>query len=110
MQKWRQGETASKVDWGLAVERESVTRPLAEEEKLTNVRLPEAMLGLGVSRSALYKLVQRYRDRPQTSSLLPFGGRKFVLDLSTPVRDLRAMTIGLNSRTTLKTRGRQSSI
>jgi hypothetical protein len=26
--------TASQVDWGLAVERESVIRPLAEEEKL----------------------------------------------------------------------------
>jgi len=72
MQKWRPWETANQVEWGLAVERESVIRPLAEEEKLTNVRLPEAMLRLGVSRSALYKLVQRYRDRPQTSSLLPW--------------------------------------
>ena len=72
MQKWRPWETANEVEWGLAVERESVIRPLAEEEKLTNVRLPEAMLRLGVSRSALYKLVQRYRDRPQTSSLLPW--------------------------------------
>ena len=72
MQKWRPWQTANQVEWGLAVERESVIRPLAEEEKLTNIRLPEAMLRLGVSRSALYKLVQRYRDRPQTSSLLPW--------------------------------------
>src|SRR6516164_7936573 len=91
MQKWRPWETANEVEWGLAVERESVIRPLAEEERLTNGRLQEAMLRLGLSRSVLYKLVQRYRDRPQTSSLLPFGGRKFVLDLrakSRTVRDL----------------------
>ena len=73
MPKWRPWQTANQVEWGLAVERESVILPLAEEEKLTNVRLPEAMLRLGVSRSALYKLVQRYRDRPQTSSLLPWN-------------------------------------
>src|SRR6516225_11768323 len=45
MQKWRPWETANEVEWGLAVERESVIRPLAEEEKLTNVRLPEARDG-----------------------------------------------------------------
>jgi len=36
MQKWRPWETANEVQWGVAVERESVIRPLAEEEKLTN--------------------------------------------------------------------------
>jgi hypothetical protein len=29
-------ETVNEVQWGLAVERESVIRPLAVEEKLTN--------------------------------------------------------------------------
>ena len=36
MQGWRQWETASKAEWGAAVERESVIRSLAEEERLTN--------------------------------------------------------------------------
>jgi len=30
MQKWQQWESASEADWGLAVEREAVIRPLAE--------------------------------------------------------------------------------
>ena len=51
MQKWRPWETANEVEWGHAVERESVIRPLAEEGKLTNGRLQEAMLRLGLSRS-----------------------------------------------------------
>jgi len=71
MPNWRQWETASKVDWGLAVERESVIRPLSEEGKLTDERLQEAMLRLNLGRSVLYKLIRRYRQRPQTSSLLP---------------------------------------
>ena len=71
MQDWRPWETASKADWGLAVERESVIRPLAEEEKLTGEQFLQAMQRLHVGRSVLYKLIQRYRRRPQTSSLLP---------------------------------------
>ena len=62
----------SKADWGLAVEREAVIRPLAEEAKLSADRVHEAMLRLNLSRSALYKLIGRYRRRPQTSSLLPW--------------------------------------
>ena len=72
MQRRRPWDTASKADWGLAVERESVIRPLAEQDKLSGNRVHEAMLRLNLSRSALYKLIQRYRRRPQTSSLLPW--------------------------------------
>ena len=72
MQKWRQWDAASKADWGLAVERETVIRPLAEDAKLTKDRLQEAMLQLSLGRSVLYKLIHRYRQRPQTSSLLPW--------------------------------------
>ncbi len=57
---------------GLAVEREAVVRPLTEEAKLSAERVHEAMLRLNLSRSALYKLIRRYRRRPQTSSLLPW--------------------------------------
>jgi putative transposase len=72
MHKWRQWETASEVEWGLAVQRESVIRPLAEQETLTKEQLQEAMLRLDISRSLLYRLVQRHKQRPQTSSLLPW--------------------------------------
>ena len=88
MQKWRPWETANEVEWRLALERESVIRPLAEEERLTNGRLQEAMLRLGLSRSVLYKLVQRYRDRPQTSSLLPWKrGRDLNLQVLSPKQE-----------------------
>src|SRR6516225_10166748 len=88
MQKWRPWETANEVEWRLALERESVIRPLAEEERLTNGRLQEAMLRLGLSRSVIYKLVQRYRDRPQTSSLLPWKrGRDLNLQVLSPKQE-----------------------
>ncbi len=72
MQKWRQWESASEVDWGLAVERESVIRSLAEEPRLSRQELEKAMVRLDLSRTALYKLLHRYKQRPQTSSLLPW--------------------------------------
>jgi putative transposase len=72
MQKWQQWESASDADWGLAVEREAVIRPLAEHKRFCTDDMEEAASHLGVVRSVLYKLVRRYRQRPQTSSLLPF--------------------------------------
>jgi hypothetical protein len=61
-------EPASDVDWRLAMEREFVIRPLAAEAKLTSEQMEEAMLRLSLGRSVLYKLVHRYKQRPQTSS------------------------------------------
>src|SRR5215831_14461929 len=72
MQRWRQWETDSKAEWGLARERESVVRPLAEEPRLNKGCLRQAMLPLGLSRSVLYDLARRFRQRPKTSSLLPW--------------------------------------
>jgi putative transposase len=72
MQKWQQWEAASEADWGLAVEREAVIRPLAEQLKLSTQDTDQAMRCLNIGRSVLYKLVHRYRQRPQTSSLLPW--------------------------------------
>jgi hypothetical protein len=53
MQNWRPWDTASDGDWGLAVKREAVIRPLSEEGKLSGQRVQEAMLLLNLSRSAL---------------------------------------------------------
>lgn len=72
MQKWQQWETASQVDWGLAVEREAVIRPLVEQQSLTLGDVERAVSQLRVSRSLLYTLLRRYRQRPQASSLLPW--------------------------------------
>jgi putative transposase len=38
---------------------------------LSSADVDDAMSRLDMSRSVLYKLIQRYKQRPQTSSLLP---------------------------------------
>ena len=43
MQKWRQWETVPEADWEQAVERESVIRTSAEEERLTKERLEQGI-------------------------------------------------------------------
>lgn len=72
MQKWQQWEAASEADWGMAVEREAVIRLLAEREQLSTSEVDEVTMRLGISRTLLYKLLRRYKQRPQTSSLLPW--------------------------------------
>jgi len=76
MQKWQQWETGGEGAWGVALQRERVIRPLAEQLRRSAESVAEAACQLGLSRSVLYELLQRYR-RPQTSSLLPWKrGRK----------------------------------
>ena len=72
MQKWRQWESAPDSDWGTALQREAVIRPLAEEWKLGRAAVQEASQHLGVSRALVYRLIARYRQRAQTSSLWPW--------------------------------------
>jgi putative transposase len=72
MQKWRQWESASDSDWGIALEREAVIRPLVEERRLGDESIEEAGRRLGLCRALIYRLVSRYRQRPRTSSLLPW--------------------------------------
>jgi putative transposase len=88
VQKWRQWEAASEADWGLALEREAVIRPLAEQGKVSTGDVEEATRQLQMSRSLLYALVSRYRRRPQTSSLLPWKrGRDGKLNFLEPDRE-----------------------
>ena len=72
MQKWRTWESASGSDWGTALEREAVIRPLVEYHRLPKESVEEAASRLSASRALIYRLVGRYRKRPQTSSLLPW--------------------------------------
>jgi putative transposase len=71
MQKWRNWEAAGKADWLLALKRESVIAPLAVQQKVGVQLVDEAALELGLGRSVIYELLKRYRQRSQTSSLLP---------------------------------------
>ena len=71
MQKWQHWQTASTADWSGALEREAVIRPLADQLRLTEATVQGAAAQLGLDRVTIYRLVRRYRQRPQTSSLLP---------------------------------------
>jgi putative transposase len=70
MQKWRNWEAATELDWLLALRREAVIAPLAAQSKVGLRRVDEAALQLGLRRSVIYDLLKRYRQRSQTSSLL----------------------------------------
>jgi hypothetical protein len=73
MQKWRPWEAASEAEWGLALEREAVIRPLAEQERLSVATVEEATQRLRLSCSAaVYSLPPQNRQR----------ATKFVWDLS----------------------------
>lgn len=77
MQKVHQWEMAGDAAWSIALQREAVIRPLAEYHRLSVDDIAGAAGQLVLSRTVLYKLLQRYRRRPQTSSLLPWKrGRK----------------------------------
>ncbi len=49
MQKWRAWEAASDAEWGLALDREAVIRPLAEQARLSAVAVNEARARLHVA-------------------------------------------------------------
>jgi hypothetical protein len=69
MQKWRQWENADQDAWQLALEREAVIRPLAEQGRLSPTLVQDATRQLRLSRSVLYDLLRRYKQRPQTALL-----------------------------------------
>src|ERR1700733_1717054 len=78
MQKWRQSETADGEEWQLALEREAVIRPLASQGKLSVILIEEVTRRLQLSRTVFNDLLRRYKQRPQTSSLLSLKrGREF---------------------------------
>ncbi len=70
--------TASEADWGEAVRREIVIRPLSAASRVGRQALDAAAGELGLSGSRVYGLLQAFRDNPVTTSLLPHkpGPRK----------------------------------
>jgi putative transposase len=71
MQKCRDWEAAEEADWVLALKRESAISRLAALPRPGAQRVDEAARELGLARSAVYELLRRYRQRSQTSALLP---------------------------------------
>ena len=90
MSKWREWATASDGDWGVACQREAVIRPLVDQGRLTEADVADAAIQLNLSRATLYRLIQRYRQRPQTSSLLPWkrGRDRYTRILDQKCEDL----------------------
>jgi hypothetical protein len=61
---------ASPSESQLACQREAVIRPLAEADRLSCLQVDRAAKIFGLGRSVTYRLIARFRQRPQTSSLL----------------------------------------
>jgi Mu DNA binding, I gamma subdomain len=66
-----QWQFASDEDWALALARAAVICPLIDQAELTEGLVATASAELGISRSLVYRLVAKFRKRPQISSLLP---------------------------------------
>jgi hypothetical protein len=60
MHKRQQWEMATEAAWAAALRRETAIRPLTEHPRLSAGSIAEAAYQLGLSRSILYKLLQRY--------------------------------------------------
>jgi putative transposase len=73
--------SAQQPEWDLACEREAVIRPLAQSDRLSPEQVDGAAVLLDLSRSAIYRLVARFRRHPTTSSLLRKAGRPRSLRL-----------------------------
>jgi len=75
MQPWRTWESASESVWETALKREAVIRPPVGSPEES---VEDAASRLSESCTLIYRLVGRYRKRPQTSSLLPAKRRPYT--------------------------------
>lgn len=57
--------------WKIACQREAVIRPLTAASQIGRKEIEAAAAALGVQRAYLYRLLAAYRERPQTSTLVP---------------------------------------
>jgi putative transposase len=64
-------QDATDVQWWEACRREALIRPLAEQDSVSRQEADAAAKQLGMGRAMVYRLVARFRRRPQTSSLAP---------------------------------------
>jgi len=57
--------------WQVACAREAVIRPLAAISRVGRKEIEAAAMSLGIGRAYVYRLLAAYRDRSQTSTLVP---------------------------------------
>ena len=67
--RWR---SVSQEDWEVALARETVIRSLSDQVEVTAKEVAKATAELGISRSLLFRLLAKFRKRPQVSkSVMP---------------------------------------
>src|SRR5260221_6715687 len=76
-------------DWELALAREAVIRPLADQTEVTAGLVARASAELGISRSLVYRLDAKFRKRPQVSSLLSGKRRRRTTTRVLPIESVR---------------------
>ena len=76
--------------WAEAVRREAVIRPLCAARRVGRVAIALAVRDLGLSQSRIYALLQAFRVRPVTASLLP--------SKSGPARGSQRLAPGMEAR------------
>jgi putative transposase len=76
--------------WAEAVRREAVIRPLCAAARVGEVAIGAAARALGLSASRIYALINAFRLRPVTTSLLP--------EKSGPARGSRRLAPGMEVR------------
>ena len=69
-QRAEQTRLSTRQEWRIARRRERAIRQVIESEGNIKERVAEASRALKLSRSSIYRLIGRYRDAAQTSSLL----------------------------------------
>jgi putative transposase len=81
-------QSATELDWKVARRRAAILRPLSEALRKTCADVDAAADHLRLSRSFTYKLIARYRQRPQTSGLLSAArGRREGVRVIDPQRE-----------------------
>ena len=71
MRKVLSHELATPEAWSGARHRESILRPLSAQSFLSEPEIELASKQMGVGRAYFYRLLAAYKQRPQTSTLLP---------------------------------------
>ena len=95
-----QWQFASDEDWALALARAAVIRPLSDQAELTEGLVATARRRAPSSGSLevlVYRLVAKFRKRPQVSSLLPSKRGRKAVDVSltiSPILDSSGRIVG----------------
>jgi putative transposase len=69
-QRWELVRQCTRKEWRIARRRERIIQRVLAEEGSATERIAEASRALELSRSSVYRLLSRYREAAQTSSLL----------------------------------------